>query len=138
MSQHTSPGSSAVAGQSSSPFAGTDATLYSPEFERDAKQRRNALTNISTIAAREKAVKTAGKVAKYKVLPQPADYVQGAFVNELVENDKDYISRYQFVSQLPDGTNAGLDEDHELFSVQHQMKLVSLPLPLVVHLADSL
>jgi hypothetical protein len=30
------------------------------------------------------------------------------------------------ISQLPDGTNAGLDIEHELFGVQHHMKLVSI------------
>lgn len=64
---------------------------------------------------------------RYKsTLVFPAPHIQGAFVNEMFEAERAYISRFQFVSQLPDGTDAGLDSEHELFSVQHQMKLVSI------------
>jgi hypothetical protein len=31
--------------------------------------------------------------------------------------------RYQFFTQLPDGTNAGMDPEQELFRVQNQIKL---------------
>jgi hypothetical protein len=119
MSQ-ASPQSSSGRGPASSPFAGTDPTLYSPDMARTAKHRRG--DTVTTVVGH------GGKAAvnKVNILPHPASYVQGAFVNELVEDTTDFISRYQMVVHLPDGTSAGLDMDHELFSVQHQMKLVSI------------
>jgi hypothetical protein len=120
MSQQ-SPQSSAGRGPASSPFAGTDPTLYSPELVRDIKQRRDN-TSVATVVGRGKQVHVGA------ILPQPEPYVQGAFINEVSEDAPDFMSRYQFVSQIPDGTTAGLDMDHELYAVQHMMKLVSLPL----------
>ncbi|KAF1915459.1 RNA recognition motif 2-domain-containing protein [Ampelomyces quisqualis] len=121
MSQH-SPQSSAGRGPASSPFAGTDPTLYSPELARDTKHRRDN-ASIATVVGRGKAVDTGVVFEKAKILPQPEPYVQGAFVNEMSENAPDFISRFQLVTQLPDRTSAGMDQEHELFSVQHQMKL---------------
>lgn len=117
-------------GPSSSPFAGTDPTLYSPEFVRGSRSghHRQNFSQATVIAAGKSAHRDVDKTSeKYKtILPLPATYVQGTFVNELVENDKPYLSRFQFISRLPDGTDAGSDSEHELFSVQHQMKLVSI------------
>jgi hypothetical protein len=48
-----------------------------------------------------------------------------SFANEWAEEDLNFISQYQFVTQLPDGTNAGMNPGQELSRVQHQMKLVS-------------
>ncbi|RAR06926.1 meiosis protein mei2 [Stemphylium lycopersici] len=120
---HTSPHSSTGHGPSSSPYAGTDPTLYSPEIDR--KPHLGHRRQITAIAAGKQPVKEASdKPANIKtILPHPAIYVEGAYINELSEDDEGYVSRYQFISQLPDGTNAGLDSEHELFSVQHQMKL---------------
>ncbi|CAO2649560.1 Nn.00g069450.m01.CDS01 [Neocucurbitaria sp. VM-36] len=124
---HHSPQSSPGVGSSSSPFAGTDPTLYSPELVRVPRSghRRDNTSQVTVIAAGKQAVRDVDHGSdKYKrILPHPAPYIQGTFVNEMSEDDITYISRYQFVSQLPDGTNAGLEVDHELFSVQHQMKL---------------
>ena len=126
---HHSPQSSAGIGPSSSPFASTDPTLYSPELLRNPRSghRRDNISQVTVIAAGKQAFRDVDHGSnKYKsILPLPAPYIQGAFVNEMSEDDLTYVSRYQFVSQLPDGTNAGLEADHELFSVQHQMKLVS-------------
>ncbi|KAF1947015.1 hypothetical protein EJ02DRAFT_449994 [Clathrospora elynae] len=119
---HQSPQSSSGRGPASSPFAGTDPTLYSPELVRNpcSGHRRQ----VTVIAAGKQPVHNVDDNSKYKsVLPLPASYIEGAFINEMSEDDKTFLSRYQFVSQLPDGTNAGLDSEHELFSVQHQMKL---------------
>ncbi|EOA89430.1 uncharacterized protein SETTUDRAFT_159809 [Exserohilum turcica Et28A] len=120
---HTSPQSSSAHGPSSSPFAGTDPTLYSPDLDR--KPRLAHRRQITAIATGKQVVKEANdKTASMKtILPRPATYVEGGFINELPEDAHGYVSRYQFISQLPDGTNAGLDAEHELFSVQHQMKL---------------
>ncbi|KAF1850911.1 uncharacterized protein K460DRAFT_350904 [Cucurbitaria berberidis CBS 394.84] len=124
---HHSPQSSAGVGPSSSPFGGTDPTLYSPELVRDARSghRRNNISQVTVVAAGKQPVRDVDAVSsKHKsILPLPAPYVEGAFANEVSEDDMTYISRYQFVSQLPDGTNAGLESEHEIFNVQHQMKL---------------
>jgi hypothetical protein len=87
----------------------------------------NKLSQATVTDGSKQSLHHAGAVSpKYKgVLPFPAPYYQGLFANEVAEDDKSFISRFQFVSQLPDGTNAGVDSEHELFSVQHQMKLVS-------------
>jgi hypothetical protein len=124
MSQH-SPQSSAGQGPTSSPFAGTDPTLYSPELARDTKHRRT--DSISTIVGRGGKKAGLGVIfEKSKTLPEPPAYTQGAFVNEVSEDDPDFISRFQLVTRLPDGTSAGLDVENELFAVQHQMKLVNI------------
>jgi hypothetical protein len=126
MSSHHSPQSSAGRGPASSPFAGTDPTLYSPELARDSKHRRDN-GSIATIVGRSKK----GIVfEKPKHLPTPPPHIQGSYVNEIPETSIDFISRYMLVTQLPDGTHAGVDIEHELFSVQHQMKLVSVLLSL--------
>ncbi|KAF3042064.1 hypothetical protein E8E11_006172 [Didymella keratinophila] len=113
----------------SSPYAGTDPTLYSPELARYTRStgfhRRNAPSQITVTDNLQGSIHNTGAASpKYKgVLPFPAPYYQGLFANEISEDDKSFISRFQFVAQLPDGTNAGVDSEHELFSVQHQMKL---------------
>jgi hypothetical protein len=124
MSSHQSPQSSAGRGPASSPFAGTDPTLYSPELARDTKHRRDN-NSIATVVGRGKKAGVSIVFEKAKHLPTPPPHIQGSYVNEISEDAPDFVSRYQLVSQLPDGTNAGLDIEHELFSVQHQMKLVS-------------
>jgi hypothetical protein len=129
-----SPQSSNGVVTASSPYAGTDPTLYSPELARYTRStgfhRRNAPSQITVTDDRKGSLHNTGTASpKYKgVLPFPAPYYQGLFANEVSEDDKSFISRFQFVAQLPDGTNAGVDSEHELFSVQHQMKLVSCTL----------
>ncbi|EMD92027.1 hypothetical protein COCC4DRAFT_145458 [Bipolaris maydis ATCC 48331] len=120
---HNSPQSSTAHGPSSSPYAGTDPTLYSPDMDR--KTHLGHRRQITAIAAGKLPVKDAkDKPTIIKAdLPLPAISADGAFTNELSEDDNGYVSRYQFISRLPDGTHAGLDSEHELFSVQHQMKL---------------
>ncbi|KAJ4324125.1 hypothetical protein N0V94_001481 [Neodidymelliopsis sp. IMI 364377] len=126
---HHSPQSSTGIGPSSSPYAGTDPTLYSPELARYTRStglhHHSNLSQATVTDGSKQSLHHAGAVSpKYKgVLPFPAPYYQGLFANEVAEDDKSFISRFQFVSQLPDGTNAGVDSEHELFSVQHQMKL---------------
>lgn len=128
---HHSPQSSTGVGPSSSPYAGTDPTLYSPELARYARSvglhHRNNLSEATVTDNGKPSLHNTGAASpKYKgVLPFPTPYYQGLFANEVSEEDKSFISRFQFVAQLPDGTNAGVDSEHELFSVQHQMKLVS-------------
>lgn len=135
---HPSPQSSTGIGPSSSPYAGTDPTLYSPDLARYTRSaglhHRNNLSQVTvTDNGKSSHHNTGAASPKYKsVLPFPAPYYQGLFANEVSEDDKSFISRFQFVARLPDGTNAGVDSEHELFSVQHQMKLVShtnSPLP---------
>ncbi len=126
---HSPPSSAASADPSSSPFTGTDPTLYSPELIRGAPSfyRRNNISQVTVVAGNQSFGGVELASDKYKsTLILPAVYDQGAFVNEVAEDAINYISRYQSVAQLPDGTNAGLDTEHELFSVQHQMKLVSI------------
>jgi hypothetical protein len=127
---HNSPQSSTGVGPSSSPYAGTDPTLYSPELTHYTRSaglhHRNNLSQVTVTDNGKPSHQNAGAASpKYKgILPFPAPYYQGLFANEVSEDDKSFISRFQFISQLPDGTNAGVDSEHELFSVQHQMKLV--------------
>lgn len=128
---HHSPQSSTGVGPASSPYAGTDPTLYSPELVRYTRStgfhRRNNPSQVTVTDKGKTSLHNTGAASpKYKgVFPFPAPYYQGLFANEVSEDDKSFISRFQFVAQLPDGTNAGVDSEHELFSVQHQMKLVS-------------
>ncbi|KAI8940878.1 hypothetical protein NX059_002138 [Plenodomus lindquistii] len=113
-------------GTSSSPFAGTDPTLYSPDMSRTARQghRRQNVSQVTVVAAEQPHHNGTGAVEKQKaILPVPATYIQGAFANELPEDHVRYVSRYQFISRLPDGTPAGTESELELFTVQHQMKL---------------
>jgi hypothetical protein len=129
MSQQSqqSPQSSSGRGPASSPYAGTDPTLYSPELARNPRQGHRRQTTV--IAAGNPIVEEPSVTDKYPFmksnLPLADHYVEGAFANELAEENLNFISRYQFVTQLPDGTNAGMDPEQELFRVQHQMKLVS-------------
>lgn len=133
---HHSPQSSTGIGSASSPYAGTDPTLYSPELARYTRSsgfhRRNNLSQVIINDNGKASLHNAGAASpKYKgILPFPAPYYQGVFANEVSEDDKSFISRFQFIAQLPDGTNAGVDSEHELFSVQHQMKLVGHTSPL--------
>ncbi|KAF2854426.1 hypothetical protein T440DRAFT_275477 [Plenodomus tracheiphilus IPT5] len=126
MSHHHSPPSSAGMGPSSSPFAGTDPTLYSPDMARNARpgHRRQNVSQVTVIASEQPDHRDNGATGKQKaILPVPAGHVQGTFANELPEDHVRYVSRYQFVSRLPDGTAAGTESELELFTVQHQMKL---------------
>jgi hypothetical protein len=121
MSSQHSPQSSAGRGPASSPFAGTNPTLYSPELARDSKHRRDNRSIATVVGGRKKGI----VFEKAKHLPTPPPHIPGSYVNEISETDPNFISRYMLVTQLPDGTSAGLDIEHELFAVQHQMKLVS-------------
>ncbi|KAF2031403.1 hypothetical protein EK21DRAFT_88115 [Setomelanomma holmii] len=128
---HHSPQSSVGNGPVSSPFAGTEATLYSPEASRNTYHRchdTGVLASINHTIRRLSPVEQPLKgpcpmAGLVKDLPQPTPYVPGNFNNELDENDKHFISRYQAVLELPDGIQAGDDPEHELFSVQHVMKI---------------
>jgi hypothetical protein len=124
-SKQHSPQSSTGKAPASSPFAGTDPTLYSPELTRDNKHRRGT-SSIHTIVGSGKNIGIGINFDKANILPAPAAYVHGAFSNEVPEGDAAWVSRFQQVSMLPDGTVAGHDQEHEMFSVQHQMKLVSV------------
>ena len=122
----TSPHSS---GQASSPF-GTEATLYSPLLTRNS---------CSGYRRQDATVNKINTVNGYKgVLPLPPPSALGTFLNEMSSNDKDYMSRHMFVAQLADGTYAGENAEHEMFCVQHQMKLVShCRLTYMVHLLTT-
>ncbi|OSS45312.1 hypothetical protein B5807_10138 [Epicoccum nigrum] len=129
MSQDSSQSPTGL-GPASSPFGGTDPTLYSPEFGRfihpNGFNHRSNIIQATVPDNKPSLNKTDAASPKYKgVLPVPAPYYQGQFANELSEDDKSFISRFHFITHLPDGTNAGADSEHELFSIQQQMKLVS-------------
>jgi hypothetical protein len=120
--------SSAGNGPQSSPFAGTDATQYSPEMVRKGGHAQSsAMVPRSSIADGKKPVK--------EIVPKihgieydgmsPLPHRLGTFVNELAKGGKDFISRFLYVGRLPDGTIAGQDPEMEQYHVQHQMKLVS-------------
>lgn len=133
-----SPQSSAGRGTASSPYAGTDPTLYSPELARDTKHRHGNASVSTVVGGSGKKVKVTAanfgigiSINNDPVLPKPSAYVPGGFVNELVEHDAKFVSRFQLITALPDGTEAGVDQEHEMFSVQHQMKLVSVQLFLI-------
>ncbi|KAF1837843.1 hypothetical protein BDW02DRAFT_576772 [Decorospora gaudefroyi] len=133
-----SPQSSSGQGPSSSPFTGTDPTLYSPDLARNPRPGHRR--QITVIAAGQQPVPVVqDNTDDHKgMLPPAATYVEGAFLNEMSHvSAQEYISRYQFVPQLPDGTNAGLDLEHELFSVQHYMKLYSCFNTAVPHYAHG-
>ncbi|KAI4653198.1 uncharacterized protein J4E79_008711 [Alternaria viburni] len=100
---HPSPNSSSANGPPSSPFDGTNPTVYSPDVERKPNHRRQ-LTAIPI-----------GKQAAKKFLPEPPAYVEGAFVDELDEFNNTFVSRYLYVE-------GGHDAEHLKFLVQNQMK----------------
>ncbi|KAF2253965.1 hypothetical protein BU26DRAFT_420545 [Trematosphaeria pertusa] len=116
---NNSPHSSTGAGPSSSPFGGTDLTAYSPEAVRNTS--RGAGT---TIAESSRAGSGQGRtqVTIYQGL-HPMPHRLGTFLNELANTDKDFVSRFLFVGEIPDGVKAGSDFEMEMFAVQHQMKL---------------
>ncbi|KAJ8113917.1 hypothetical protein OPT61_g4076 [Boeremia exigua] len=126
---HHSPQSSTGVGPASSPYTGTDPTLYSPELTRythsTGLHHRNNISQITvTDNGKPSTHQKVDGSPKYKsVLPSPVPHYQGRFSNEVSEDDRSFISRFQFISQLPDGTTGGLDSEHELSKVQHQMKL---------------
>jgi hypothetical protein len=122
---HQSPPSSAGLGPSSSPYGGTDPTLYSPDLVRNTRSGSHGqiINQLAVIGAKHHAGSLSPKWRG--TLPLPVPYFQGAFANELNENDVAFISRFQFITKLPDGIAAGSDSEFELFSIQHQMKLVS-------------
>lgn len=124
MSEH-SPQSSAGRGPASSPFGGTDPTLYSPELARDTKHRRGN-PSVATVVGRGKKDGIDTVFEKAKILPQPEPNSNTGWVNEILHTATNYLSRYMMVARLPDGTHAGTDIDHELVTVQTQMKLVSV------------
>ncbi|KAH7386882.1 RNA recognition motif 2-domain-containing protein [Phaeosphaeria sp. MPI-PUGE-AT-0046c] len=118
MSTHHSPASSAGHGPASSPFAGTDPTLYSPELARNGR-----VPYVISSNTKGKKVGAAVFAEKQMTLPEPEPHVNAGWSNEISEDAPHYISRCQLVTQLPDSTDAGTDMDHELVTVQHQMKL---------------
>jgi hypothetical protein len=124
---HHSPPSSAGLGPSSSPYGGTDPTLYSPDLVRNTHSGNHGqgINQLAALGAKHHVGNLSPKWGA--TLPLPVPYFQGAFVNELNENDVAFISRFQFITKLPDGIGAGSDSEFELFSIQHQMKLVSTP-----------
>lgn len=91
----------------------------------DRKGHRRQVTAIAMGKRPVEAVEDPAPPLTHILPPAPA-YVEGAFINEMSEADPAFLSRYQFINQLPDGTNSGTDPEHELFHVQHQMKLVRL------------
>ncbi|KAH9860225.1 hypothetical protein IAQ61_012009 [Plenodomus lingam] len=124
---HQSPSSSAGMGASSSPFAGTEATLYSPDMARNVGPGHHGRNNsqVTVIATEQSLHRGNGATEKQKaILPLPGYYMPGRFVSEISEDSSHFVSRYLFISRLPDGTPAGSDLEIELFTVQHQMKLV--------------
>ncbi|USP75762.1 hypothetical protein yc1106_03036 [Curvularia clavata] len=120
---HPSPQSSTPHGPLSSPYTATDPTLYSPVADR--KSGMGHRPPMSAKAAGKQPVKNANDkpVNTKTFLPAPAVSSNVGFANELSEDDNGFVSRYMFISQLPDGTPAGMDRDHEFFIIQHQMKL---------------
>ncbi|KAH8725957.1 RNA recognition motif 2-domain-containing protein [Phaeosphaeriaceae sp. PMI808] len=115
---HHSPPSSAGRGSASSPFAGTDPTLYSPQLVRDSKHRRNNASVTTVVGSGRYAV----VFEKVNSLPHPVGYPRGSFVNEISGRDESFFSRFQLVTCLPDGTFAGSAKEHEVSYVQHVMK----------------
>lgn len=127
-------------GASSSPFAGTEATLYSPDMARNVGPGHHGRNNsqVTVIATEQSLHRGNGATEKQKaILPLPGYYMPGRFVSEISEDSSHFVSRYLFISRLPDGTPAGSDLEIELFTVQHQMKLVSNVNPDPFELANS-
>ncbi|KAB2100364.1 hypothetical protein AG0111_0g11334 [Alternaria gaisen] len=100
---HHSPQSSSANGPPSSPFGGTNPTVYSPEADRKPHHRRQ-LTAIAP-----------GQQIPKNFLPQAQIYIEGAFVDEFLQGDPAYVSRYHHVQ-------GGADIDHLQFLVQSQMR----------------
>jgi hypothetical protein len=133
--------SSAGQGPSSSPFAGTDATQYSPEMVRPRGTKKNIGPASSITKSVVPVVKQPAPSLNHFLLNgikyeglTPGAYPIGTFSNELAKDDATFISRFLAVDQTPDGIGAGQDSEMEQSHVQHQMKLVSR----TPHLHDSL
>lgn len=121
------PPSSSTRGPPSSPFAGTDPTLYTPEAVR--KGGRTAVTESAKAAGKKPVVEVpAIRHTPYRGLnPQP--HRLPVFVNEIETASRDFISRYVLVQLITDGNRdieAGSDHETELAKVQDKMKEVSI------------
>lgn len=128
MSTH-SPPSTTGHGPSSSPFAGTDPTTYSPQ---DVRHVNRTQASTSADAAGSSFVNTPVVVIKgikYDGL-HPQAHPLGTFMNEVINTDIDFVSRYLAITKLPDGTVAGADHEMEMYLIQFQMKIVSILLVL--------
>ncbi|KAJ4302757.1 hypothetical protein N0V90_001647 [Kalmusia sp. IMI 367209] len=130
MSPSQSPPSSSVGrGPPSSPFAGTDPTLYTPEVVRKAGRTTLPTVAESSKAAGKKPVEvltvlTIGHTTYRGLHPQP--HAPGVFANELETTDPSFVSRHITIQVIPDGSNpfimAGTDHELELAKVQERMK----------------
>lgn len=123
---HSPPPSSSTRGPPSSPFAGTDPTLYSPEAVR--KSARTAAPESTKAAGKKPVVEipVIRHTAYHGLNPQP--HQLPVFVNEIETASRDFISRYVLVQLIPDGNRdieAGSDHETELAKVQDKMKEVS-------------
>ena len=116
----TPPASSVGAGQPSSPFTGTEHTLYTPEAVRKGES--------SKATGKKPAVKVPSiRHTAYDGL-EPRPHALPVFVNEIDPASVDFISRYVLVQKVPDGgryVDAGSDHETELAKVQAQMTNVS-------------
>jgi hypothetical protein len=116
------PSSSTGRGPPSSPFAGTDPTLYSPEAVR--KGGRSAAPESSKAAGKKPIVII--RHTPYNGLdPQPHNLP--VFVNEFETASREFISRYVLVQIIPDGNRdivAGTDHETELAKVEEKMREV--------------
>ncbi|KAF2446310.1 hypothetical protein P171DRAFT_357672 [Karstenula rhodostoma CBS 690.94] len=120
---HSPPPSSSTRGPPSSPFAGTDPTLYTPEAVR--KGGRTAVPESSKAAGKKPVVELPAirHTAYHGLNPQPHDLP--VFVNEIDAASREFISRYVLVQLIPDGNRdieAGSDHETELTKVQDKMK----------------
>ncbi|KAL5393755.1 hypothetical protein PMIN06_011105 [Paraphaeosphaeria minitans] len=120
---HSPPPSSSTRGPPSSPFAGTDPTLYTPEAVR--KGGRAAVPDSTKVAGKKPVVELPAirHTAYLGLNPQPHDLP--VFVNEIETASNNFISRYVLVQMIPDGNRdiqAGSDHETELAKVQDKMK----------------
>ncbi|KAL1608332.1 hypothetical protein SLS60_003273 [Paraconiothyrium brasiliense] len=119
---HTPPPSSSTRGPSSSPFAGTDPTLYTPEAVR--KGGRSAAQESKANGKKPIVeVPSIRHTPYHGLVPQP--HQLPVFVNEIDAASRDFISRYVLVQLIPDGNRdieAGTDHETELAKVEEKMK----------------
>ncbi|CAI6333709.1 unnamed protein product [Periconia digitata] len=110
----------------SSPFGGTESTLYSPELARQVaaeRERQNAADNRSrsaTLSATPLNVVRIGHVAYIGLVPQP--HQNGIFTNERDATMHNMMSRYIFVTEVKHG-RAGFDMESEMDDVIEKMKI---------------
>lgn len=107
----------------SSPYEGTETTLWTPETTRRAAA--SIRPGVEVVAIRHTTY------LDHNLTPQP--HTPPVFINEIDVGSDGFVSRYILIQSIPDGNHqiaAGSDHEIELSKVEEKMKEVSLADPI--------